>query len=153
MAMNLERWRGLSGASDLGELQHDMNRLFDTFFGRPSTQVRATERVWAPLMDMRETKDDVVLTFDLPGISEKELSLTITGDVLTVRGERRFETADKDDSHHRVERVYGKFERTVALPLAVQADKVKATYRDGVLEVRLPKIEQVKPKQIKIDLI
>ena len=81
------------------------------------------------------------------------MSLSITGDLLTLKGERTTNRDVKDENVYRVERVYGKFERSVQLPMPVQADKVKATYHDGVLEVKLPKVEQVKPKAIKIDII
>ena len=81
------------------------------------------------------------------------MSLSITGDLLTLKGERAANRDVKDENVYRVERVYGKFERSVQLPMPVQADKVKATYRDGVLEVKLPKVEEVKPKAIKIDII
>src|SRR5262245_31439154 len=142
----VERWDPLR---NVGDMQDEMNRLFDNFFGRPAT-VAGGERVWAPLADMTEGKDDVLVTFELPGVSEKDVNVSITGDVLTVKGERRFERDVKDDGYHRIERVYGRFERTMPLPVPVQADKVKATYRDGVLEIRLPKVEAVKPKEIKI---
>ena len=110
-------------------------------------------RMWAPVLDMHETKDDLVLNFELPGVRDKEVSLSITGDLLTVRGERGLNRDLTDESYHHVERVYGKFERSVQLPVPVQAEKVKATYRDGVLEVKLPKVDEVKPKEIKIDIV
>jgi HSP20 family protein len=153
--MAMDRWRPFGTALELrnlGDIQGEMNRLFDNFFGRPAT-VTAGERVWAPLADMHETKDDLFVTFELPGIREKEVSVSITGDVLTVKGERKLERDLKDEGYHRLERVYGRFERAVPLPMPVQADKVKATYRDGVLEIRLPKVEEVKPKEIKIDIV
>jgi HSP20 family protein len=145
----MERWEPLR---NLGDIQGEMNRLFDSVFARPST-VAAGERLWAPLTDMYETKDDLFITFELPGIREKEVSVSITGDVLTVKGERKLERDLKDEGYHRLERVYGRFERSVPLPMPVQADKVKATYRDGMLEIRLPKVEAVKPKEIKIDVL
>ena len=143
-----ERWEPLRNVNGI---QGEMNRLFDSFFGRPAT-VAAGERMWAPLADMYETKDDVLVTLELPGVREKDVHVSITGDMLTVKGERRFESDVKDEGYYRLERVYGKFERSVSLPIPVQADKVKATYRDGVLEIRLPKVEEVKPKEIKIDV-
>lgn len=111
----------------------------------------AVER-WRPF-GMYETKDDLHVTFELPGIREKEVQVTITGDLLTVKGERKWEKELKDESYHRMERVYGTFERAVPLPFPVQADKVKATYRDGVLDIRLPKADEVKPREIKIDIV
>jgi HSP20 family protein len=148
---SIDRWDPLRGVSDI---QGEVNRLFDSFFGRPAAAGTGSGlRMWVPVLDMHETKDDVVLNFELPGVTEKDISLSITGDLLTLKGERTFNRDVKDDSYHHVERAYGKFERSVELPMAVQAAKVKATYRDGVLEVRLPKAEEVKPKEIKIDII
>ena len=102
---------------------------------------------------MHETKDDLVLNFELPGVTDKDVSVSITGDLLTVKGARAFNRDSHGENAHHIERVYGKFERSVQLPMPVQADKVKATYRDGVLEVRLPKAEEVKPKAIKVDIV
>src|SRR5947209_7055853 len=141
--MAMERWRpfGLSTMDQwepfrVSDIQSEVNRLFDSFVGRPAT---ASGRVWAPPVDMYATKDDLVLTLELPGVSEKDVTVTITGDLLTVKGERRFEQQVKEQDLLHVERTYGKFERLIQLPMAVQADRVKATYRDGVLEIRLPK--------------
>lgn len=93
------------------------------------------------------------MAIELPGVREKEVSVTITGDLLTIKGERNWDREVKDENYHRVERTYGKFERSVPLPMPVQADKVKATYRDGVLQIKLPKSEEVKPKEIKVDIV
>jgi HSP20 family protein len=154
--MAMERWRPFGGSAerwpDVSDIQQEVNRLFDSFFGRPA-QTRSLERFWAPLADMYETKDDLVLKFEIPGVSEKDLSVSITGDVLTLKGERKLNQELKDESYHRLERVYGKFERAIPLPMPVQADRVKATYRDGVLEITLPKAEEVKPKEIRIDIL
>jgi HSP20 family protein len=154
--MAIDRWRPFGERWDMfrgmGDIQTEVNRLFDNFVGRPAT-ASAGERTWLPAVDMQETKDDVVLSFDIPGVTEKDVQVTIMGDLLTVRGERKFEREQSENSYHRVERLYGRFERTVQLPMMVQMDKVKASYRDGVLEVRLPKAEEVKPREIKIDLL
>jgi HSP20 family protein len=143
-----DRWDPFRGG---GDIQTEMNRLFNTFVGRP-TSAAMGERMWLPAVDVHETKDDLVLSFDIPGVTEKDVQLTITGDLLTLRGERRFEREAPEDNYHRVERLYGRFERSVQLPMTVQTDKVKASYRDGVLEVKLPKAEEIKPREIKIDL-
>ena len=157
--MAMERWRPFASAGErweplqgLGDIQQEVNRLFDSFFGRPAS-ARGGERMWIPLADVYETKDDLVVSLELPGVREKEVSVSITGDLLTVRGERKFETEANRDAFHRVERAYGRFERSIALPVPVQTDKVKATYRDGLLEIKLPKVEAVKPKEIKIDVL
>lgn len=134
-------------------IQGEVNRIFDSFFGRPTAVAMGTgERMWAPVLDMYETKDELLLSFELPGVRENDVTLSITGDLLTVKGKRTFDRDVKDESYHQVERVYGKFERSVQLPMAVQPDKVQATYRDGMLEVKVPKTEEVKPRAIKINV-
>jgi HSP20 family protein len=144
---SLPRWEPLR---HLAEIQSEMNRLFDEFFERPALAGPAV-RMWAPFVNMRETKDDLVLTVEVPGVREKDLSVSITGDLLSVKGERRFEDEVSEGSCLHLERAHGKFERTVQLPMPVQSDKVKATYRDGVLEIKLPKADEVKPREIRID--
>lgn len=145
--VSVERWDPFRSMSDM---PGEVNRLFDSFLGRPAASV---PRTWAPVLDIHETKDELVLSFELPGVTDKDVSLSITGDLLTLKGERAANRDVKDENVYRVERVYGKFERSVQLPMPVQAEKVKATYRDGVLEVKLPKVEEVKPKAIKIDIM
>ncbi len=153
--MALIRFRPFSQALDpsldLTDIQVQMNRLFDNFLGQPSAP-GLMERMWAPAVDMYETRNEVVVSAELPGISEKDIHLSITGDLLTIQGERRESDEVKDGSHYRRERWFGKFERTLALPMPVETGQVKATYRDGVLTVKLPKVEEIKPKEIKIDV-
>ena len=155
--MAIERWRPFVSVDrwdpfrNMPDIQGEVNRLFDSFLGRPASGSQA--RTWAPVLDIHETKDDLVLNFELPGVTDKDVSLSITGDLLTLKGERGTNRDLKDESVYHVERVYGKFERSVQLPMPVQADKVKATYRDGVLEVKVPKADEVKPREIKIDII
>jgi len=109
------------------------------------------ESVWAPAADMYETKTDLIVSAELPGLSEKDIHLSITGDVLTIQGERQGPSEAQDASHHRRERWFGKLERTFSLPVPIEIEQVKATYRDGVLTVKLPKVEEIKPKEIKIE--
>ena len=153
--MALARFRpftqSLDPTRDVGDIQSEVNRLFDSFFGRPS-QV-GVERVWAPAVDLYETADEVVVSADLPGMNEKDIHLSITGEMLTIRGERQWPQGVTQEGVYRSERWFGKFERTLALPIPVQSDKVKASYRDGVLTVKLPKVESIKPKEIKIDVL
>jgi HSP20 family protein len=145
-----ERWEPFRNLSDI---PGEVNRLFETFAGRPAVGTATSGRTWMPPVDMSETADDLVLMVEVPGISDKDVSVSISGDLLSIKGERRWEQdATKDNTVLHVERVYGQFERMVQLPFAVQSDKVKATYRDGVLEVRLPKAEEVKPRTIKVDI-
>jgi HSP20 family protein len=157
--MAMERWRPFGTVDrwepfrNLVDIQGEVNRLFDTFTGRPVTGSSAPVRPWMPSLDMHETKDDLVLRVELPGVREKDVAVSITGDLLTIKGERRWEDESNGQKFLHVERAYGQFERLVQLPMAVQADKVRAAYRDGVLEVTLPKAEELKPREIKIDIL
>ncbi len=157
--MALERWRPFSQAverwdpfRDVTDIQTEMNRLFGNFFGRP-LRAGTGDRVWAPVVDVYETKDELVVSAELPGVNEKEVQVSITGDVLTIKGERSQEREMKEENSYRLEWFFGKFERNVPLPIPVESGKVKATYKNGVLEIRLPKAEAVKPKEIKIDVM
>jgi len=137
---------------DLTDIQTQMNRLFNDFVGQPTSSGLA-ERVWAPAADMYETKNEVVISAELPGLSEKDIHLSITGDLLTIQGERQWSDEAQNASHYRRERRFGKFERTFSLPMPVESGQIKATYRDGVLTVKLPKVEEIKPKEIKIEAV
>jgi HSP20 family protein len=152
-----DRWRELrfprlDPFSDLVDIQSEINRAFDSYFGQRSRPAAVPERTWAPAVDVYETKDDLVVTVELPGIKEKDVQLSIVGDVLTLRGQRSPNTEIREENYHRVERWSGAFARHLQLPIPVQTDKVRATYRDGVLDIRLPKVEAVKPREIKIEV-
>jgi HSP20 family protein len=155
----MERWRPFGSVDrwepfrNLVDIQGEVNRLFDSVAGRPMAGAPAAGRSWMPAVDMHETKDDLVLRVEVPGVREKDVAVSITGDLLTIRGERRWEDESKDQKFLHVERVYGQFERMIQLPMAVQTDKVKASYRDGVLEIKLPKAEELKPREIKIEIL
>jgi len=155
--MAIVRFRPFSHAvdsfRDFGDMQAEVNRLFDNFLGRPAQPPGGMERVWAPAVDMYETKDALTVAAELPGLDEKDIHLSIIGDVLSVRGERQWNQEVKQESYYRGERWYGKFERSLPLPMPVQADKVTAKYRDGVLTITLPKVEEIRPKEIKIDVL
>jgi HSP20 family protein len=145
--MALIRFRPFSQelSNDLTDIHTQVNRLFDGFLGQP------IERVWAPTADMYETKNQFVVSTELPGLSEKDIQLSLADDVLTIQGERQWTDDAQEASRHRRERWFGKFERSFSLPAPVDAGQVKATYRDGVLTVNLPKAEENKPKEIKIE--
>ena len=122
--MTIERWRPFGSIErwdpfrNISDIQGEVNRLFGSFSGRPTAVATGSGvRMWAPVLDMHETKDDLVLNFELPGGREKEVSLSITGDLLTVRGEHEINRDLRDESYHHVERVYGKVERSVQLPM------------------------------------
>ena len=154
--MAMERWRPFGIADrwepfrNVSDIQGEVNRLFDTFLGRPMAPSAPATRSWLPAVDMHETQDDLVLTVEVPGVREKDVKVSITGDLLTIRGERRWDEDAKSQQFLHVERVYGQFERAFNLSHAVQSDKIEATYRDGVLEVSIPKAEEAKPREIQV---
>jgi HSP20 family protein len=136
---------------DLMEMQSEMTRTLDAFFGR-HPRSGALDRAWAPAIDIYETKDDLVVAAELPGVKEKDIHLSIAGDMLSLRGQRGPDHQMKEENYHRIERWSGSFERHIQLPIPVLADRVRASYRDGVLEIRLPKLEETKPREIKIEV-
>jgi len=125
-----------------GSLQREMDRLFDDFFRRGG--------LMRPSVDVVETDDTVVVKAELPGMEPKDVDISVSGDKLTIKGERKAEKEEKGKTFYRMERCYGSFCRTVELPVSVEADKAKADYKNGVLEITLPKTEQVKAKKIPI---
>ena len=155
--MAMERWRPFASVDrwepfrSLIDVQGEVDRLFNTLVGRPVGPT-AQGRPWMPAVDMHETKENLVMRLEVPGVQEKDVTVSITGDLLSVKGERRWEDEGKDQKFLHVERLYGQFERLIQLPMAVQTDKVKAVYRDGVLEITLPKAEELKRREIKIDI-
>jgi HSP20 family protein len=152
-----DRWlrlHRLDPFCDLLDVQQEINRAFDTYFGPRTAPLPApgAERAWAPPLDVYETKDDLVVSAELPGVREKDVQLSLVGEVLTLRGQRLPAPEVREEQYHRIERWSGAFERRLQLPIPVQADRVRASYRDGVLEIRLPKVEEIKPREIKIQV-
>src|SRR5574341_2252688 len=141
-------WDPFVGVSDLRKRMDD---IFGEFFGPTPSAMAATEAVWSPLVDVHETKEGFQLQVELPGVKQEDIQVSIVGDTLTLKGERKRETEVKEDQYHRIERSYGAFQRSLVLPSVVDSTRVKATYRDGVLQILLPKKEEAKPKEIKIE--
>lgn len=130
--------------------QSDMNRLFNSLFDSPTSANRQALRRWIPAMDLVETDGQFVLTADLPGMSESDVDIEVTDNVLTISGERKSGHEDRKAGYHRVERSYGSFRRTVALPEGVDPESVTATFANGVLEVTIPKPVQQQPRKVQI---
>ncbi len=139
---------------DLMTIQERMNRLFDQTLSKTRTEDEEglTASTWSPAVDIYETADSIVLKAELPGLSRENIDIQVRDNTLTLKGERRFEREVKDENYLRIERSYGAFQRGFSLPAVIQQDKIKATFKDGVLEVNLPKAEEAKPKQVKIEV-
>jgi len=155
--MTMERWRptrGLSPWNPFRELE-EMERRFDEVFGRqflPSVLRRLpTEQMtWTPALDIFEKGDKFVVKAEIPGMKEDDIHVSVEGDMLTIRGEKKTESEVKEEDYYRSERSYGSFFRSVALPSTVDAGKIEADYEDGVLEVTLSKKPEVKPKKVTV---
>lgn len=138
---------------DVATLHDRVDRLFEESlrglrgFDREETLQGSS---WAPAVDILEKENEIVLRADLPGLDPKDVDIQVQNGTLTLRGERKFESDVKEDNFRRVERVYGSFVRSFSLPPTVDAEKVEADYKNGVLEVKLPKRPEAKPKQIKV---
>jgi len=135
---------------DLNLLQDRMNRLFDDAGRGWRADEPAATTTWSPAVDIFETEGEIVVKAELPGMERKDITLHLENNVLSLRGERKFEKETKDENYHRIERSYGAFSRSFAIPATVDEEKIRADYKDGVLNIVLPKKEQARPKQIKI---
>ncbi len=134
----------------LQELRREIDRIWDEFFGRMRPPERWEGFEWAPAVDVSETEEAVVVRADVPGLEPENIEVHLSGNTLTIRGEKKQEKEEKKENFYRVERVYGSFLRTIELPAEVEADKVEATYKNGVLKIVLPKKAEAKGKAIKI---
>ena len=135
---------------DLRTLQEEVNRLFSTNMTRAFGDEGIGRGAWAPSVDIYENKDQIVLEAELPGMKKEDFDLSIENNVITLRGERRFEKTDESDNYHRVERSYGQFTRSFTLPQTVSSEGATAEYNNGVLRVTLPKREETKSRRIEV---
>jgi HSP20 family protein len=147
--MALIRWEPVR---ELNTLQNEMNRLFNSVFDTPVPNGNTSIRRWIPAMDLVETDDDFVLRADLPGLSEGDVNIELEDSVLTVSGERKSEHEDRKEGYYRVERASGSFSRSLTLPEGVNPDAIKASFEKGVLEIRIPKPEERKPRKVAISV-
>jgi HSP20 family protein len=147
--MDLVRWEPFEG---LSRIQNRINDLFDDTFGRARSSSMAAPGVWFPPVDILESRDSYLIRAELPGMKREDFNLEIHDGSLTLSGERKFDEVANGVEYHRVERASGKFSRSFYLPQTVKTDAIKATYRDGILEIHVPKADEAKPKQIAISV-
>jgi len=142
-------FRRLVGLRDRME---QLTQPWPGFHGLASEEEESLRRGWVPPVDVRETPHVIEVTAELPGIDPADVDVSVQGNVLTIRGERSYEEAKEDETLHRIERNYGRFERSFTLPRSVNYERIGASFKDGVLTVQVPKREEAKPKAIKIDI-
>jgi HSP20 family protein len=145
MRTTLTQFQPFRGVSTL---QDQINRLFDGAFDRSSDETNLTR--WTPAVDIVETEHNLVVKADLPDIKPDELDICVENNILTIRGERKFEKKENESDYLRVERCYGAFSRSFSLANTVNAEAIQADYKNGVLTLNIPKREEAKPKQIKV---
>ncbi len=144
--MELVPWRPFR---ELGTLRREMDNLWNQFFGETSMPSVFSQE-WAPMVDVSETKDNVVVKAEIPGMEAKDMDVSVSGDVLTIKGQKKTEEEKKDEHYHYRERYSGSFQRSFRLPVAVKTEKADAAFKDGVLTITIPKAEEAKKKEIKI---
>ena len=147
MSRDLMEWRPFR---EVSRLRREMDRLWDDYFGPGRRGLQPLQAEFAPAVDVTETAEAIVVKAEVPGMDAKDINISVTGDVLTIMGEKKSEREEKEENYQIVERSYGSFSRSLALPGAVKLDKIEAKYDKGVLTVTCPKKEEVKPKAIEI---
>lgn len=149
--MALVRWRP---TRDLMSIADEMNRMIDRFFGPSalSEMESIMETEWTPRVNIAETKDHYLVEVEVPGMKKDDIHISLKDNLLTIEGERKFESESKDKNYHRRESFYGKFSRSFTLPEDVMKDKIDASYENGILTITLPKSEEAKPKEIEVKI-
>jgi len=148
--MALIRWDPFR---EMSALQERMNQLFSDVRGKRNVREEELIRnTWIPAVDIFETPEAIVLKAELPGITAQDISVEVQDNILTLKGAKKFEKETKEENYHRMERSYGSFQRAFTLPGTVQQEKATARFRDGILEIALPKVEEARPRQIKVKI-
>jgi HSP20 family protein len=146
--MALARW---NPNRDMMSVRDEMSRVLNEVFGRGASDESAWfSGAWTPPVDIYETDEALVMKAELPGFSKDDISIELKENTLVIKGERKHEDEVKEGNYHRMERSYGAFQRAFMLPITVDQEKVKASYKDGILELRLPKVQAAQPKRIAV---
>lgn len=143
---NINRWDPFQ---DVLSLREAMNQLVEESFVRP---VNGRAQNFVPALDLSETKDGFLVEAAVPGLKPEDLEITVENNILSIKGETRQESEDKQRNYHRTERRFGSFQRTIGLPKTVKADAIKASLEHGVLKLEIPKAEEVKPRKISVNI-
>lgn len=144
--MPIVRW---NPGRNIFSLKSDMDRLFDNFFSDKTSQLQSYSDL-TPIVDVEETEQEFLISAEIPGINKDDIKITFENNYLTISGEKKSEKDLKEENFHHSERSYGKFSRTLAIPAGVMLDKIEAEYAQGVLNIKIPKAEEAKPKQIEV---
>ncbi len=153
--MAIVRWNPIrdltSWSADFSNMQREINRMFDAVLrGGMVDDSTFGPSIWTPAVDITEKDDEYLVKVELPGVEKNDVQITLESNILTVKGEKKQEKEEKGENYHRMERSYGSFQRSFTLPTTVKSDKIDASFKDGVLSIRLPKSEEAKPKLIEV---
>jgi len=155
--MAIVKWQPFRGLRDwdpfaqIPSLRREMDRLFFQYPSRIGREEEAlAPGVWAPVVDIYETDEKMVIKVELPGLKKEDIDIEVRDNTLTLKGERKFEKETKEENYHRVERAYGSFQRSFTLPSTIKQEGIEAAFKDGILEISLPKAEEAKPKKVEI---
>ncbi|WP_028323709.1 Hsp20/alpha crystallin family protein [Desulfatirhabdium butyrativorans] len=147
--MAIVRWQPYGAVASL---QNSINKLFNDAFARTNVDEDFALSAWKPVVDIFDKDDAIVIHAELPGVKKEDVAIEVKDNVLTLRGERSESKEIKEDKYYRKERTFGSFHRAFSLPSAINPDTIKATFKDGILEIEIPKPEEQKPKQVKISI-
>ncbi|RKZ32975.1 Hsp20/alpha crystallin family protein [bacterium] len=147
--MAITRWRPFE---DLMNIEDEISKFFDDFLGQKLQTRRQAREGWIPRVDISENDDEITVRADIPGMKKEDVKITLSENVLTISGDKRVERDEKKDNYHRIERLFGKFSRSFYIPTNVDPANISAKYNNGVLEIKLPKKEEAKPKEIPIEV-
>ena len=145
--MAIQKWDPLK---ELANLKTQMDRILESVLGDEGEEMKRGS--WVPPVDIYETPDEIVIQAEVPGVKQEDLSIKVEDDTLIISGEKKFDREVEKENYHRAERIYGAFQRSFILPKTVDKEKIKASLKNGVLTIRLPKKEEVKPKEISIEI-
>jgi HSP20 family protein len=149
MAGEITPWKPFR---ELERMRREIDRVWDSFFGEKPLMKAGEVGEWLPSLDVAETNNDIVVKAEIPGMDPKDIDISLSNDILTIKGEKKQEKEEKEENYHLIERSYGKFVRSVRLPGEVKSAKINASYKDGVLNITLPKSEEAKKKEVKIKI-
>lgn len=147
--MAIARWDPFS---ELLSLQDEFNKVFEDKLSKRFGGEEISQNTISPAVDIYEDENKVTIEAELPGLTQKDIDVKVENNTLVIKGEKKFEKEDKKDNYHRIERYYGTFQRSFILPETVDSDKIKAEYKNGVLEINIPKKPEVKPKAVKVEV-
>jgi len=152
--MSLVKWKQeqdvMPFPSLMQGMQSNINRVFETLFQRENWDEEIAATIWTPAVDVAEKDQEFVVKVELPGVNRSDVRVTTRENILTIRGEKKQEKETKDSSYHRIERFYGSFQRSFTLPGIIKSDRIEATFRDGILEVIVPKAEEAQARTIEV---